>query len=248
MKNLGGKRMKSLSKYILLFVISNLVYCASVKRYMYNRGNDLTDIVNIGVEKGVYGFNTQTIGVLGFQNASSGVGFGMRNGHFGLYKTGDDENVISFLDGNERKEIYFGNSDLLSSTNYHEPYNSTNLRNLKKQIKRLEFLFNTCNSSSAHYKENYISIHYINFRGKRCYFSDSYTVWSVELSVGLYLGFRLGVNLNEFADFFAGIAGYDLEYDDISNNEPLNRELPLPASEKSKVEVLDEKMDRRVKK
>ena len=60
------------------------------------------------------------------------------------------------------------------------------------------------------------------------------------------------MNLNEFADFFAGIAGYDLEYDDISNNEPLNRELPLPASEKkdweSKVEVLDEKMDRRVKK
>lgn len=74
---------------IIIFLILIFVFlsnCASTQNYFINRGNDLKDIVNVGIEKDVYGVNAQVaIGVIGFQNANSGTGFGLRYGHFGIY-------------------------------------------------------------------------------------------------------------------------------------------------------------------
>ncbi len=139
----NSKRIISITILILHSLF--LTNCASLQNYFINRGNDLKDIVHIGVEKDVYGVNAQiAVGVIGFQNASSGVGLGLRYGHFGIYKTGDDKNAISFYDDKEKMEIYFGNSNVFSSTNYHEPQTSKNIRASQKTIKRLEFLFRRC--------------------------------------------------------------------------------------------------------
>ncbi len=233
---------------IIFFFLSN---CASFQNYILNRGNDLKDIVNIGIEKDVYGVNAQVaIGVIGFQNAYSGTGFGLRYGHFGKYKTGDDKNAISFFDGTEKKEIYFGNSILFSSTNYHEPQTSKNSRASLKKIKRLEFLFRRC-VNDIYYKEKIFPIQYTYYRGQRCFFSESYihNLRSLELSVGMYIGLRIGFNLNEFIDFIAGVAGYDLYYDDYKTTyNELPQALPEKPNWESKFDSADKEMDARLKK
>ena len=53
-------------RLIAIFLISQILYCASAKRYVANRGNDLKDIVNIGLEADTYGlYVSQPIGILG---------------------------------------------------------------------------------------------------------------------------------------------------------------------------------------
>ncbi|MBK8399186.1 MAG: hypothetical protein IPL26_28590 [Leptospiraceae bacterium] len=86
-----------------------------------------------------------------------------------------------------------------------------------------------------------------------CYyiFGPRYYPVAFELSIGIYLGLRVGINVDELIDFLRGIVGFD-SLDDSSSDEPVYRELPLPAHEnkdwESKFEALDEKMDRRLKK
>ena len=83
--NFSPLRIMIIIFLILIFRLS-FSNCASTQNYFINRGNDLKDIVNVGIEKDVYGVNAQVaIGVIGFQNANSGTGFNLRYGHFGIY-------------------------------------------------------------------------------------------------------------------------------------------------------------------
>lgn len=147
-------------------------------------------------------------------------------------------------------EIYFGNSNVFSLTNFHEPQTSKNSRASQKKIKRLEFLFRRC-VNDIYYKEKIFPIQYTYYRGQRCFFSESYihNLRSLELSVGMYIGLRVGINLSEFFDFLPGIFGYDLYNDDYVE---VYRELPQPISEKqnweSRLDAFDKKMDARFNK
>jgi hypothetical protein len=76
----------------IIFLILNFFFlsnCASLQNYFINRGNDLKDIVHIGVEEDVYGASifVDSIG-LGIQHAANGKGIGMRYGNLGIYRTG----------------------------------------------------------------------------------------------------------------------------------------------------------------
>ncbi len=82
-------------RLITIFLTSQILFCASAKRYIANRGNDLTDIVNIGVEKDVYGFNIIVLQpFVGISYNADGKGVGLRHSHIGFYKTGDPENEL----------------------------------------------------------------------------------------------------------------------------------------------------------
>ena len=47
--------------------------------------------------------------------------------------------LISFYDDNEKMEIYFGNSNVFSLTNFHEPQTSKNSRASQKKIKKKDW-------------------------------------------------------------------------------------------------------------
>ena len=80
---------------ITLLLILQILFCASAKRYVVNRGNDLTDIVDIGLEKHVYGFNNIVFQpFVGISYNADGEGVGLRHSHIGFYKTGDAENEL----------------------------------------------------------------------------------------------------------------------------------------------------------
>jgi|JI10StandDraft_1071094.scaffolds.fasta_scaffold654057_1 hypothetical protein len=244
---------KIILRLIAIFLFFQILFCASAKRYVANRGNDLKDIVNIGVEKDVYGIGIQMVTGLGYQTASSGTGYGLRYGQLGLYRTGDNENLISIYDyegenfSKREEQIFPGDSNLFISTNYHQPQNTNELRVWNKKIMKVDFLFRRCYSSTGViYKEKKM------YKGTKCAYNNSYLSFPIEASVGLFLGFRIGFNVMEVFDFIFGIIGFDPMNDDISNAEPLFIKLPKPLHEKkdweSKLDALDEKMDKRLNK
>ena len=101
------------------------------------------------------------------------------------------------------------------------------------------------------FEEELITSETIEFFHK-CAYNNSYLSFPIEASVGLFLGFRIGFNVMEVFDFIFGIIGFDPMNDDISNAEPLFIKLPKPLHEKkdweSKLDALDEKMDKRLNK
>jgi hypothetical protein len=176
----------------------------SAKRYVANRGNDLTDIVNVGVEKDVYGFAFNIDAILvGWKKDSNGIGYGMRYGHFGKYKTGSKIPLrIRTID---RKIVgYYGDIQLLLgySGYYHEPIKPKDRRSERKQV-RFAILGATGMKSTPR------KFYLINEP------RESYCYLPIEISLGVSYGIRIGFNPHEFVDLIAGIIGFDPLDDDI---------------------------------
>ena len=231
---------------LIFFFLSN---CASTQNYFINRGNDLKDIVNIGIEKDMYGFNIITFG---YQKESSGMGFGLRYGYLGIYKTGDNKNKVYLDDRADINpkiaeiQVYPGDTDFSTSVFYHEPKDLSDIRARKKQMLLFFPVFRLCKvSTSAFYKDKKLK------RGiSKCYFYESSFEQPLELSIGLYIGIRAGFNISEFLDFLAGIAGYDLLDDDTSSTtyNELPQALPEKPNWEYKFDSVDKKVDARFNK
>lgn len=100
-------------KLIIGFILSLNLFCASLSNYIQNRGNDLADVVNVGIEKDVYGFNVDfLIPLPALSYNANGKGLGIRHGHIGFYKTGDGKNLVRMINKklDVEYEIYVGNS------------------------------------------------------------------------------------------------------------------------------------------
>ena len=213
---------------LIFFFLSN---CASLQNYFMNRGNDLKDIVHIGVEKDVYGASifVDSIG-LGIQHAANGKGIGMRYGTVGLYKTGGKKLVFNsiIVKNNHpceikntclgangmlgRKEIsMYGNSFLIINTNFHEPITITNRTKFKSVYMKMYI--------NPGVGKQYTLIYEFNPKEDN---RGDYIILPVEISIGMYLGIRLGFNFSELADFIVGFVGFDPLGDDIAG-------IPQPA-------------------
>lgn len=213
----------------VIFLISQILFCASAKRYIANRGNDLTDIVNIGVEKDVYGVAANIdLVLIGWKKDSDGIGYGMRYGHIGKYKPG--AKIPLRIRTKDQKIVgYYGDIQFLLGyqSYYHEPIKPENIRNERKQI-RFAVLGSTGMKNTP--REYYL----INKP------RESYCYLPIEISFGAHYGIRIGFNLHEFVDFFAGIMGFDPLTDDIAG-------IPQPVLSKSnwedQIDALDIKLN-----
>jgi len=85
------------------------------------RAIDALDIVNVGVEKNIYGVRIKIFVPIGYQKANSGVGYGLRKGYLGKYFIGDPENKISIQNNEDEAknlpveyEILLGDTDFTS--------------------------------------------------------------------------------------------------------------------------------------
>ena len=199
-------------------------------------------IVNVGLEANTYDlYVSQPIGILG-SRASDGKGIGLRNGHFGFYATGDSKNSIkaSKLNGSEIFSLNLGNSLPGWWSSYHEPVGDVSLRNWNKRYKVLHIY--RCRDIYVYYKESKFHCGIAEY--------SHLPFFRFEIASGIYLGFRIGINFDELLDFLVGFAGFDPMDDDIIYFQ--YRELPLPLTEKkdweSKLDTLDEKMDKRLTK
>jgi hypothetical protein len=237
-----------------------LLNCSSFQNYLINRGNDLTDIINIGLEKDVYGIDAIfLIPIGGVTRNAKGKGLGLRHSHLGFYKTGDNENVFLIKDKNliVRHELHLGDS-IFYGTGFHEPINPRNLRTQNKN-----YLILTrgkgCYDTKLYYKDE----------ARICHWTTNIVFFPIEISLGVYFGIRVGFNIGEFVDFLGGFIGFDPIKDDYDDNGNLRetkgwqeknvitiirfdeKDLPKPLEKKdweSKVDALDEKMDKRLTK
>jgi hypothetical protein len=215
----------------IIFLILNFFFlsnCASLQNYFINRGNDLKDIVHIGVEEDVYGASifVDSIG-LGIQHAANGKGIGMRYGNLGIYRTGGKTFIVRSKLSHSRDNLepcpadkkcsrnYFliftniyryGNSSVSVNSSYHEPFHFSN-RTKKKSV-ALIMIVNLGSGS----KQMGVDIETDPKEDNR----GNYTILPIEISIGMYLGIRLGFNFSELADFLVGFIGFDPLGDDIA--------------------------------
>lgn len=212
--------MKVLTRFTMLACFLTIA-CSSVQTYFKDRGNDALDIVNVGVEKNIYGVRIKIFYPLfGYQKSSNGVGFGLRQGYLGKYFTGDKENKISIVDLEEgddklqsQYEILPGDSNFIAFTNYHKINDSKDLRSSKKQF--LEFIPTQWDISTHKTRVEYQGSTLDKKRSiKGIYRSGATDESVIEISIGAHYGFRIGINLFEIFDFIVGILGFDLLSDD----------------------------------
>ncbi len=238
-------------RLIAIFLISQILFCASAKRYVANRGNDLKDIVNIGVEKDVYGI--QFAYFIGYQNAVNGEGYGLRFGYFGAYLTGDRFNKIFILDKNEtnsvvkkQEQVFPGYSSFDTTTIYHKAKILDDIRAARKEhLIVVSNSFGRCQMDEAKYRNILLT------KGRGCsYYSQRYYPLPMEFFIGYNYGFRIGINFTELLDFLVGIVGFDALGDDISYSVYMKAPQPLPEKKdwESNLDALDEKMDKRLTK
>jgi hypothetical protein len=226
-------------RLIVIFLISQILFCASAKQYIANRGNDLRDIPVLGLEGNVYGFNTVILfPIFGVAYNKNGKGVGIRLSHIGKYKVGDPDNKVLMYDSGETYG-YFGNT-LLMANSFHEPINA-DTRRVENKFYRV-FTGNRCRR-----------ILVVRYRDdvQRCHYYENIEFYPVELSLGFILGVRIGFSAGELVDFLGGFAGFDPMDDDTSYTEPTYIDLPQPLTEKdweSKLDALDEKMNKRLTK
>lgn len=192
----------------------------SAADYAANRGRDLRDIVNLSVEKDVYGFYIQPPipFYIGYQKGASGTAYGLRYGNFGEYQTGDPNNPI--LDNKEynTEKRYFG--DFPNFPNEGMYYKSLKYSARMRGKSLLEFVtsdkgFQNVNACKLEYKGKILST------GKKyCSHSKSGSIsyralGNVEMFIGLKYGIKIGFSSAETFDFLLGIFGFDPKEDDI---------------------------------
>lgn len=227
-------------KGIPLIIILFLFYCNSFQKYVKNRADDLKDIPILGVEKGIYGSGIITLmPTFSIIDTTNGVGVGIIHGHIGKYKNGDPDNkvIITLSEGPANvTETYFG---AIGPNNFYEPIAPSSIRAKNKSYKLL-VRNRHCDKRVVIYKNV----------THQCNYGENVGFLPLELSIGVYFGFRLGISVGEVLDFIVGFLGFDPMDDDFSYS--VYRELPAPTSQnkdwESKVDALDEKINRRLSK
>jgi|JI10StandDraft_1071094.scaffolds.fasta_scaffold00964_38 hypothetical protein len=227
-------------RLITIFLISQILFCASAKRYVVNRGNDLKDIPILGVEKGIYGSGIITLmPTFPIVDTTNGVGVGIIHGHIGKYKNGDPDNkvIITLSEGPANvTETYFG---AIGPNNFYEPINPSSLRTKNKSYKLLV-------------RDRYCGTKIVIYKNvtHQCSYGENVGFLPLEFSIGVYFGFRIGISVGEVLDFVVGFFGFDPMDDDFSYS--VYRELPVPISQnkdwESKLDAIDEKMNMRLTK
>jgi hypothetical protein len=188
-------------KFLSLPIICILycVSCETTNTYVYNRALDFSDSFTLGVEKNNYGAGVWIYcfgGGLQFNEFAKG--FGIRNGHYGLYKAGGEGEISLSNRGSGTVSNSMGNSYIYMNSNQHRPLYPDYKRSRNKKIDASNFMalvfFTDGKTSSGN---------------KHC---DSPVY--IEASLGLYLGVRAGFSFSEFLDFLMGFSTYDLMDDD----------------------------------
>lgn len=185
----------------MCFLIFN---CASLGNYFQNRKNDLTDIPVIGIEENVFGVSAWAwcFGG-GMQYGKNGLGLGIRSGTLGYYKTGGRGGSI-YVSTYENTNLALnqGNSFVVLNSNSHIPKlddKRSNKKAFSKFNTNIIFPLGASQTSSG------------EIIGKWC---DSPI--SVEISLGIYYGVRVGFNFSEAFDFLVGVTTIDFQEDDIN--------------------------------
>ncbi len=169
--------------------------CASIFNYTSNRVDDLTDIPIIGIEQNVYGAGFHFWCVGGgIQSSVDASGVGLRNGNFGIYNL-SSQKKISF----SKLRLPSGLSTILFNSYGHHTKNS-NPRSKNKNFRFASYVFFVPNIDECNAPVGF------------------------EFSMGLYVGFRFGINFSEIGDFFLGIVGADYKRDDhvLKNKEDIS--------------------------
>ncbi len=191
--------------YLLLFVFISFSSCASLQTYAKNRALDFTDILTLGGE-------VKTVGASawfwclggGVQHGQFGEGWGMRNGYIGHYRTGGHKKL---------RYATYGNSFLLFNSQEHSPETNKTARSIHKRYEHGNFLLliPTLNKGLR-----------IGFVSPSATLPDSSKLpelckapLNLEISAGLGLGGRVGINFSELLDFVLGFTTFDLMDDDL---------------------------------
>lgn len=189
-------RLMVLTFFFMLFCFS----CQTFTNYVYSRSLDFSDSFTLGVEKNNFGAGIWIYCFGGgLQLNESAKGFGIRNGHYGLYRAGGVGEINLSQRGSGTVSNRMGNSYIYLNSNQHRPLYPDFKRSRKKTIDAsnvLALLFFTDGKTSS---------------GNKHCDSPVYT----EATLGLYLGVRVGVNFSEFLDFLIGFSTYDFMDDDL---------------------------------
>ncbi|MDF3818273.1 hypothetical protein P3G55_00090 [Leptospira sp. 96542] len=188
-----------LCSLIILFVFA---HCQSIGNYAKNRAVDFGDSFTIGLESDHYGAGVWLwcLGG-GLQFNQDAKGFGMRNGHYGLYQAGGSGRMEIF--GQKSSDAItnqMGNSFLVINSNQHRALYPDTRRSRDKSYDASNVLFLVSYTGKKQNGKGYCE-NPVNF----------------EVSLGLYLGVRAGFNLSEFTDFILGFSTFDLMDDDVDS-------------------------------
>lgn len=172
--------------------------------YVKNRTNDIFDVPILGAEEKVIGASVWVwcFGG-GFQHGRRGEGFGIRGGNLGIYRTGGRGPSISVSDG-DGSGLYLdqGNSFIVMNSNSH--------LTLSKKARYRNKNFSKYNTNIL-FPMGFVDIgEEVDTMGSK--FCES--PLSIELSIALYYGVRVGFDFSEMADLVLGLVTIDLMSDD----------------------------------
>ena len=204
-------------KFLFLFLLLSFTNCASFQNYLSNRALDFTDILTLGGEVNTYGGSAWfwCFGG-GAQIGQEGEGYGMRNGYIGYYRTGGNKKYLKL----NKKYSFF-----LMNSQEHIPEAYKTSRSMSKKYTHANFLFllpanlqgRWRNNNYNNYSRNPSNSYYNNYE----YINPAVTMpmlcnapANIELSFGLGIGGRVGINLSEIFDFVLGFTTFDLMDDD----------------------------------
>ncbi|MCZ8157232.1 MAG: hypothetical protein O9264_13970 [Leptospira sp.] len=193
--------MKLLKTITCLCLLS--INCSSSKNYTKHRIQDFGDTITIGLEKDNVGVSVWVwcLGG-GLTNNERSVGIGIRNGHMGIYQAGGYGEIRILQPAGSRSSMNrMGNSNFLINSNQHRPFKASERAKDK--------------SSDAVNMVLFVPIPKIPDSNTRVAHCNSDL--TLETSLGLYYGIRLGINLTEIFDLVLGFAKIDLMQDDIDD-------------------------------
>ena len=202
------------SKFLFLFLLLSFTNCASFQNYLSNRALYFTDILTLGGEVNTYGGSAWfwCFGG-GAQIGQEGEGYGMRNGYIGYYRTGGNKKYL---------KLKMGNSFFLMNSQEHIPEAYKTSRSMSKKYTHANFLFLLPANLQGRWRNNNYSrnpsnSYYNNYE----YINPAVTMpmlcnapANIELSFGLGIGGRVGINFSEIFDFVLGFTTFDLMDDD----------------------------------
>ncbi len=191
------------SKFLFLFLLLSFSNCASFQNYLSNRALDFTDILTLGGEVNTYGGSAWLwcFGG-GAQIGQEGEGYGMRNGYVGYYRTGGNLNY---------GKLKMGNSFFLMNSQEHIPEAYKTARSMKKKYTHANFFILIPAILKPRYRGTYVPRANLEYNDLPVLCNAPA---NIELSFGLGIGGRVGINFSEIFDFVLGFTTFDLMDDD----------------------------------
>lgn len=232
------KEMKKTSAVLLLMI--PYLNCISMKNYLADRGRDSVDIINLGVERRVYGISFVLFAfAVGLQSSRKSDGFGIRFGQTGSYYAGNESadeksdeygHILFHYKEDAPSDIQkvlkptpteYGYSNIFSkSTYYYVPKDIFERKRKNKYMLLSSYLLGgTCTAPLSEKRYNSVVGGSLGI----CGYKISNAPEPFEISIGLYYGIRVGFNPGEIFDFLVGILGFDLMNDDAGWDDGIAR-------------------------